>query len=82
LKVNPSEAAVDELPDPVAQRAQAIAYGFDKEHLLVAVGDPTDEHGLSEVQDALDRPVRFTVAASSEIEALSGAFGKPLLRSA
>ena len=80
--VNPSEAAVDELPEPVAERAQAIAYGFDDEHLLVAVGDPTDEHGLSELRGALDRPVRFTVAVPSEIEVLSGAFGKPLLRRA
>jgi Type II secretion system (T2SS), protein E, N-terminal domain len=52
------------------------------EQLLVAVGDPTEKHGLSELRDAFDRPVRFTVAAPSEIEALSGAFGKPLLRSA
>jgi hypothetical protein len=81
-QVNPSEAALDELPEPVAQRAQAIAYGFHDDELLVAVGDPTDEHGLSELRDALDRPVRFMVAVPSEIEALSGAFGKPLLRSA
>ncbi|MGH3012023.1 MAG: hypothetical protein ACRDLZ_02615 [Gaiellaceae bacterium] len=81
-KVHPSEAAVDELPQSVAQRVQAIAYAFDDEELLVAVADPTDEHGLGEVRGAVERRVRFTVAEPSEIDALSGAFGKPLLRSA
>jgi Type II secretion system (T2SS), protein E, N-terminal domain len=78
-KGQPERGGRGRAPRPVAQRAQAIAYGFDDAQLLVAVGDPTDEHGLSELRDALDRPVRFTVAAPSEIEALSGAFGKPLL---
>jgi Type II secretion system (T2SS), protein E, N-terminal domain len=81
-KVHPNEAAVDELPQSVAQRVQAIAYAFDNEELLVAVADPTDEYGLSEVRGAVDRRVRFTVAVPSEIEALSGAFGKRLLQSA
>ena len=81
-KVHPNEAAVDELPQSVAQRVQAMAYAFDDDELLVAVADPTDEHGLGEVRDALDRRVRFTVAVPSEIEALSGAFGRPLLRTA
>jgi type IV pilus assembly protein PilB len=81
-KVPLNEAAVDELPQPVAQRAQAMAYAFADEELLVAVADPTDEHSLHEVRGAVDRRVRFTVAVPSEIDALSGAFGKPLLRSA
>ena len=81
-KVHPNEAAVDELPELVTQHVRAIAYAFDNDELLVAVADPTDENGLSEVRGALDRRVRFTVAVPSEIEALNGAFGKPLLHSA
>jgi CBS domain-containing protein len=80
--VHPVEAAVDELPEPVAQRAQALAFAFDDEELLVAVADPTDEHGLAEVRGAVDRRVRFSVAVPSEIEALNGAVRTALLPSA
>ena len=83
IAIHPDEAAVDQLPEPVARRVQAIAYDVDDDALVVAVADPTDEHGLDEVRRATGRRVRFTIAAPSEIEsALSGAFSKPLLRSA
>jgi Type II secretion system (T2SS), protein E, N-terminal domain len=81
-KVHLNEAAVDQLPEPVTQRVPAIAYSVDDEELLVAVADPTNEHGLGELRGAVDRPVRFTVAVPSEIDALNNAVRKPLLRSA
>ena len=82
-KVDLDDKAVDYLPESVARSVEAIAYGFANSVLLVAVADPTDDHGLDEIRDAVGRRVRFKVALASEIEsALSEAYGEPLAASA
>ena len=82
-KIDLDENAVDYLPEAVARRVKAVAYGIHNSVLLVAVADPTDEDGLDEVRDAVGRRVRFKVAVPSEIEsALYDAYGEPLVHSA
>ena len=81
-KIDLDENAVDYLPESVARRVKAVAYGIHNSVLLVAVADPTDEDGLDEVRDAVGRRVRFKVAVPSEIELLYDAYGEPLVHSA
>jgi hypothetical protein len=82
-KIDPDQAAVDYLPEPVAREHTAIAYGFANSVLLVAVADPTDDRGLDAIREAAGRRVRFKVALQSEIEsALVDAYGEPLLNPA
>ena len=82
-KVDLDDKAVDYLPESVARSVEAIAYGFANSVLLVAVADPTDDHGLDEIREAVGRRVRFKVALASEIEsALTDAYGEPLAASA
>jgi hypothetical protein len=82
-KVDLDDKAVDYLPESVARSVEAIAYGFANSVLLVAVADPTDDHGLDEIREAVGRRVRFKVALASEIEsALTDAFGEPVAASA
>jgi len=79
-KLDLDDAAVDLLPEEIARRVTAVAYGFHNSLLLVAVADPTDDRGLDEVRDAVGRRVRFKVALASEIEsALCDAYGEPLV---
>ena len=81
-KLDLDQAAVDYLPESVARRVGAIAFGFHNSVLLVAVADPTDEHGLDEVREAAGRRVKFKVALPSEIDsALCDAFGDPIAQS-
>ncbi len=78
-RVDLDDKAVDYLPESVARRVKAIAYGFANSVLLVAIADPTDDRGLDEVREAAGRRVRFKVALQSEIDsALLDAFGEPL----
>jgi hypothetical protein len=82
-KIDLDDNAVDYLPESVARRVNAIAYGFHNSVLLVAVADPTDEDGLDEVREAVGRRVKFKVALPSEIESAHyDAFGDPLVASA
>ena len=82
-KIDLDDSAIDYLPESVARRVKAIAYGFHNSVLLVAVADPTDEHGLDEIREAVGRRVRFKVALPSEIEsALYDAYDEPLVHSA
>jgi hypothetical protein len=82
-KVDLDDKAVGYLPESVARSVEAIAYGFANSVLLVAVADPTDDHGLDEIREAVGRRVRFKVALASEIEsALTDAFGEPVAASA
>ena len=82
-KIDLDDSAIDYLPESVARRVKAIAYGFHNSVLLVAVADPTDEDGLDEIREAVGRRVRFKVALPSEIEsALYDAYGDPLVASA
>ena len=82
-KIDLDENAVDYLPESVARRVKAIAYGFHNSVLLVAVADPTDEDGLDEIREAVGRRVKFKVALPSEIESAHyDAFGDPLVASA
>jgi hypothetical protein len=81
-KLDLDQAAVDYLPESVARRVRAIAFGFHNSMLLVAVADPTDEDGLDEVRETVGRRVKFKVAVPSEIEsALYDAFGDPIAQS-
>jgi hypothetical protein len=81
-KIDLDQAAVDYLPESVACRVRAIAFGFHNSVLLVAVADPTDEDGLDEVREAVGRRVKFKVAVPSEIDsALYDAFGDPIAQS-
>jgi hypothetical protein len=82
-KIDLDENAVDYLPESIARRVTAIAYGFQNSVLLVAVADPTDEDGLDEIREAVGRRVKFKVALPSEIESAHyDAFGDPLVASA
>ena len=82
-KIDLDDNAVDYLPESIARRVKAIAYGFHNSVLLVAVADPTDEDGLDEVREAVGRRVKFKVALPSEIESAHyDAFGDPLVASA
>ena len=82
-KLDLDQAAVDYLPESVARRVNAIAFGFHNSVLLVAVADPTDEEGLDEVREAVGRRVKFKVAVPSEIDsALYDAYGDPIVHSA
>jgi Type II secretion system (T2SS), protein E, N-terminal domain len=82
-KIDLEDNAVDYLPESVARRVNAIAYGFHNSVLLVAVADPTDEDGLDEVREAVGRRVKFKVALPSEIaSAHYDAYGDPLVASA
>jgi type IV pilus assembly protein PilB len=81
-KLDLDQGAVDYLPESVARRVGAIAFGFHNSVLLVAVADPTDELGLDEVREAVGRRVKFKVALPSEIDsALYDAFGDPIAHS-
>ena len=82
-KIDLDDNAVDYLPESVARRVNAIAYGFHNSVLLVAVADPTDEDALDEIREAVGRRVKFKVALPSEIESAHyDAFGDPLVASA
>jgi hypothetical protein len=82
-KIDLDDNAVDYLPESIARRVKAIAYGFHNSVLLVAVADPTDEDGLDEIREAVGRRVKFKVALPSEIESAHyDAFGDPLVASA
>ena len=82
-KIDLDDKAVDYLPESVARSVKAVAYGFANSVLLVAVADPTDDHGLDEIREAVGRRVRFKVALASEIEsAFTDAYGEPLAASA
>jgi hypothetical protein len=77
-----ADVAVDCLPEALARAHGAVAYGFHGSHLLVAVADPTNDAGLDAVRKAVNRRVRFLVAAASEIraaqdEAYGDAFSAP-----
>ncbi len=82
-KLDLDQAAVDYLPESVARRVNAIAFGFHNSVLLVAVADPTDEDGLDEVREAVGRRVKFKVAVPSEIDSAHyDAYGDPIVHSA
>ena len=82
-KIDLVDEAVDCLPESVARRHQAVAYGFVGRVLLVAIADPTDDAGMDALRDAAGRNLRFRVALPSEIDAaLSEAYGEPLAASA
>ena len=82
-KIDLDDNAVDYLPESVARRVNAIAYGFHNSVLLVAVADPTDEDALDEIREAVGRRVKFKVAVPSEIDSAHyDAFGDPLVASA
>jgi hypothetical protein len=68
-KLDLDDAAVDCLPESLARAHGAVAYGFQGSHVLVAVGDPTDDAGLDAVREAVERRVRFLVAPASEVRA-------------
>jgi type IV pilus assembly protein PilB len=79
-KYDVDESAVDCLSETLARRVGAVAFRFQGHALCVAISDPTDDHGLDAIRDAVSRRVRFVVAAASEIDAAQrDAYGEPLI---
>jgi hypothetical protein len=82
-KLDLVDEAVDCIPEYVARRHRAVAYGFAGRVLLVAIADPTDDAGMDALRESAGRSIRFRVALPSEIDAaLAEAYGEPLAASA
>jgi hypothetical protein len=78
-KLDLADEAVDKLPEAVARRHKAIAYGFAGSATLVAIADPTDDAAMDAVREHVRGRIRFQVALESEIDAALGdAYGEPL----
>jgi type IV pilus assembly protein PilB len=67
-EVGVERTAAETIDARVLVRAHAVPYGFDADHLLVAIGDPGDVQAVDELRLATRVDVRFAVAPVEDIE--------------